>query len=357
MKCTGIHQLLPNLCEGDAISDYAVLLSRIWRDWGLHSTIYAENTDPAVSGLAVPAGRMPGSLSSSEVLVYHLSTGSDLAEVFAARPAGMHIVIYHNITPPALLASVPEIAARSHRGLVQLRDLTAVSDLAIADSQFNVEDLARAGYAAREVVHLGLSSRRIAALQVRPVSTTAPVILHVGRMLPHKQIERLVMTFGFLLDVCPRLAGARLRLVGDAAEAPDYVNGIRRLAAGRCLAGVEVAGRVSGPALTSEYGAADAYLCMSAHEGFCVPLVESMFSGIPIVASSVGAIPEVVDGAGLLFEEQDPALYAEALCRMLTDPEARAKVVAAQACRAKHFTQAALELRLRTVLARFLTGL
>ncbi len=44
--------------------------------------------------------------------------------------------------------------------------------------------------------------------------------------------------------------------------------------------------------LTAHYRNADLYVCMSQHEGFCVPLVEAMFFDIPIIASANTAIVE-----------------------------------------------------------------
>ena len=46
--------------------------------------------------------------------------------------------------------------------------------------------------------------------------------------------------------------------------------------------------------LAAWYGAADVFVCLSEHEGFCIPLLEAMQFDLPIVAFAAGAVPETV---------------------------------------------------------------
>jgi glycosyltransferase involved in cell wall biosynthesis len=60
-------------------------------------------------------------------------------------------------------------------------------------------------------------------------------------------------------------------------------------------------------------------------------LLESMSMGVPVVATEVSAIPELVDDGvtGLLVRPGQPERLAEAMQRMLTDPELRKRVIPA----------------------------
>jgi len=69
------------------------------------------------------------------------------------------------------------------------------------------------------------------------------------------------------------------------------------------------------------YRLAHLYLCQSEHEGFCVPLVESMHFGLPIVAHAAAAIPDTLGQAGILLPGKDHLLTAEVIARVLEDPE------------------------------------
>ena len=74
------------------------------------------------------------------------------------------------------------------------------------------------------------------------------------------------------------------------------------------------------------YGKADVVVLSSTSEGVPIVLMEAMSHALPVVATEVGGIPELVDDGrtGLLVPSEDPASLADALRRILDDPE-RAK--------------------------------
>lgn len=83
--------------------------------------------------------------------------------------------------------------------------------------------------------------------------------------------------------------------------------------------------------------AADVYVMPSLSEGMPLALVEAMLAGLPIIASDVGGIPEVVerDRDALLTPAGDPAALAQALERLMRDPELRAAIAGAARNRAR----------------------
>ena len=89
------------------------------------------------------------------------------------------------------------------------------------------------------------------------------------------------------------------------------------------LDAVEIAGSVTHEELIAYYGAADAFVCLSNHEGFCVPLLEAMYHRLPIVAYTNTAVPETVEGAGLILPNKEPVRVAAAIDRVVGDPELR----------------------------------
>jgi glycosyltransferase involved in cell wall biosynthesis len=64
---------------------------------------------------------------------------------------------------------------------------------------------------------------------------------------------------------------------------------------------VTLTGPVAPPVLAAHYCHADVFVCLSEHEGFCVPLVEAMHHGVPVVAQASSAIPETVQRAGIVL--------------------------------------------------------
>ena len=62
---------------------------------------------------------------------------------------------------------------------------------------------------------------------------------------------------------------------------------------------------LSATELGDRYRAADVFVCLSEHEGFCIPLLEAMHFGLPVIARSTGAVPEVAGDAALLCEQHE----------------------------------------------------
>src|SRR5207244_13427211 len=95
---------------------------------------------------------------------------------------------------------------------------------------------------------------------------------------------------------------------------------------GRGAAG-EFTGSVTVEQLVAYYRGATAFLTLSDHEGFCVPLLEAMRSDLPVVAHAAGAIPETLGDAGILLETKTPEVVAEQLERVIRDQQLRKELI------------------------------
>jgi glycosyltransferase involved in cell wall biosynthesis len=76
---------------------------------------------------------------------------------------------------------------------------------------------------------------------------------------------------------------------------------------------------------------ADVFLCLSDHEGFCVPLQEAMHFSLPVIAYDAGAVRETLHGGGVLLQDKRPDLVAEILDRVTHGGPLRRAVLASQA--------------------------
>ena len=162
--------------------------------------------------------------------------------------------------------------------------------------------------------------------------------LFVGRVAPHKSQHDIIAAFAAyrrLFD--PR---ARLSIVGER-RLLLYARALERLAAELGVAdAVDFTDNVRFPQLLAHYRAADVFVSLSEHEGFCVPLVEAMHFGVPTVAFASTAVPETVGDATLLLPDKDPLTVAVAAHRVLSDDVLRKASIEAGHRRVEHFSLA-----------------
>ena len=180
-------------------------------------------------------------------------------------------------------------------------------------------------------------------------------ILHVGRLVPQKKIEDLVKVF--YLFQKRLLPESRLILVGADSGVRNYSRAVKRMVEELELTEkVLFAGFASFRELITYYAASHLYLCLSEHEGFCVPLVESMFFGLPVIAYLTGGIPETLGGAGLGIADKNFEAIAELMALVLEDQDLRENIIARQKERLKDLSLEKNEERLQAHLAPFLEG-
>jgi glycosyltransferase involved in cell wall biosynthesis len=330
-----IDQVIPSLASRDAIGGHVVQLRDLLRSRGYRSDIYYGNATVDRLDYGFPVTRLGDRSSAGRVLLYQLSIGSGVADIFRQRRE-RKFVNYHNITPADLLeAWMPSVGDEVRRGRAQLRDLAPVTEFAIADSCFNERELQAAGYRSTTTVPLlidlegfaGTPDPRLAARLEAEKSGGGADLLFVGKVSPHKGQHDLVKA----LAAYRRLydPDARLRLVGGAIS-DAYQTAVERFAEELGLHNaVEIAGSVSHEELIAYYGAADAFVCLSNHEGFCVPLLEAMYHQLPIVAYTNTAVPETVRGAGLILPNKEPMRVAAAVDRVVRDQGLRATLARA----------------------------
>lgn len=167
----------------------------------------------------------------------------------------------------------------------------------------------------------------------------APLLLYVGGISPHKNLQSLLHALARM-----ERDGARawhLVLVGDYQQ--DSFLGCHdelvALAARLALAGrVTFTGFVPDEDLAGLYNAATMLVLPSKGEGFGLPVVEAMACGLPVAASAANSLPEVLGGAGLLFDPDDPGAIAAAIRQLLDTPARRAELRARGLVRARDYS-------------------
>jgi glycosyltransferase involved in cell wall biosynthesis len=241
-------------------------------------------------------------------------------------------------------------------GRRQLRELASRTVLGLADSAYNASELDALGYEETRVVpilfdrddlHVDVDAATRDRLERERIDGSS-TWLFVGQVAPHKaqhDIVKALATYRKVFD--PR---ARLRLVGFPLSR-TYVEALEHYVADLGLTdAVEIAGSVPDAALGAYFATSDVYVCLSEHEGFCVPLLEAMHHGVPVVAYGAGAVPETLGNGGLLLSRKDPLTVATAVARVM-DPDHHDAFVRAGHARLDDFSLARNEAALLDAVA------
>jgi len=343
---SALHQFVPTFEHG-AVGGHMLELQRLLREVGeADSQIFAEHVAPSMAGLARPyrdyARSVPG--RRADVLLYQMAIGSVVADFLESRRERL-VVNHHSLTPAEFFQSWEPIATHGVRwGRAQLDALADRVELGIAVSAFDRVELVEAGYRRTVVAPVmvdleafdrELDAGALATLQ-RAKEGGGVDWLFVGRVVPNKcqhDVVKAFATYRKLYD--PK---ARLHLVG-ASSSHSYWTALGRYVAALGLSdAVEITGGVSAGVLAAQFRAADVFVCLSEHEGFCVPLLEAMHHQLPIVAFDAAAVPETLANAGVLLVDKSPPTVAAAVNRVLVDEPLRDALAAAAALRLADFT-------------------
>jgi glycosyltransferase involved in cell wall biosynthesis len=325
-----VFLLLPTFAPNDAIGNDVLKSYEILRRAGYDAHIFADHVDPSLASLAAETRAAPQQLwkDTAAILIYHHSTDWQAGERILARSKNRTVIKHHNVTPPRYFAGYAENYYRSCISGVEATGRLAKLriDFVWGDSQFNADEFTRLGVP-RERCRVIPPLHRIEDLGRAPLDTIiagkyrdeGPNLLFVGAFRPNKGHFKAIETFAGYRALAVR--PARLFLVGNLDVAltqyrEDLIQHARNLEVDDS---VHLAHGVSLSQLRAYYNIASVFLCVSEHEGFCVPLAEAMFFRVPIVAWANTAVGETCGGCGIVSEVFDAHTLAEGIDEAVTN--------------------------------------
>jgi glycosyltransferase involved in cell wall biosynthesis len=348
-----VNQWLPAAHRGDAVGDNARVLRDMFRSWGHDSEIFALTIDEGLEHEILRWG--DPSSRQGDVTILHFAVPSPMSAALGTLP-GARVLHYHNVTPAYFFAPYdPGICRMAAMGRRELATLSDRVDLALGVSQYNREELDGLGFRNTGVLPIVVDTTRLTnARRVPSLETTLQDglvnILFVGRIAPNKKIEdhiKMAEHFKRYVDVYYRFI-----FVGRYDAVPRYYATVRALIAEYQMLPDRFwfTGPVPEEELAAYYRNAHAYVSLSEHEGFCVPLVEAMAMEVPVLAYAAAAVPETLGGAGVAFAPKDLEQASELLGALIYDDPFRQQVLTGQRRRLADFSRDRLEPQVRTLL-------
>jgi len=237
------------------------------------------------------AGRPPVEWLAGRLDVFHFSDW-----MYPAQRSGLRATTIHDLVP----LRFPEWTARQTRRMhgAKYENARRTCRLIVANSEFTARDV---------VERLGVTEERVRVAYpgVDPLFGPGgeravrerPYVLTVSTFEPRKNLGTLVEAFRLLRTRRPEL---ELLVVGAGhAELP--------------VPGVVWAGFVPNEQLARLYRGAAAFAYPSRFEGFGIPVVEALASGVPAVVSAHPSLDEAAGGAALRADPESPEAWADAL--------------------------------------------
>jgi glycosyltransferase involved in cell wall biosynthesis len=166
-----------------------------------------------------------------------------------------------------------------------------------------------------------------------------PFVLYAGRIRPHKNIPRLIEAFAVVrgeLESPPVYKDLRLIIIGDEISRNPEVR--RAVAQTRTQQVVRFLGFVPFETLKEFYSAASAFAFPSLYEGFGLPPLEAMATGIPVVTSSVSSLPEVVGDAAMIVNPENVFDIARGIREVLVDEGVRSRLIRSGFAQVRQFS-------------------
>ena len=309
-----VHQVLSGAGPYDAVTTQALAFRDLFAAWGWGGRDVAAEIDPRIAGRIAPLRALAP--AGGDLLLIHYSAYAPKLRAVLELP-NRKLLLSHNITPARWFWDHdPQAAVVCALGRKQLPEFAAAVDVAAGVSLYNARELG-----SETVIPILFDPATLGA-PGPPDPPGPPVILFVGRLAPHKRQDAVIRAFELYRR--RHAPDARLVLVGAPINWA-YDASMRALAEEISPGRVTIESGLTPEQLAARWRSAHAFLCLSEHEGFCIPLLEACHFGVPIVARPIGGIPEVGGDAALLLGDGDgESVVAELLALAVGDGELRA---------------------------------
>lgn len=220
----------------------------------------------------------------------------------------------------------------------------ARADRVIVDSDFvarEMQDIFGVPAAKLRTVYLGVAPefRPMTALQTasamqRLQLTHGAYVLAVGTLEPRKNLATLIEAY----SVLPAALAKRFPLVVAGKPGWGHAAIDRQMQTLQNAGALRLPGHVAEADLPALYAASALFIYPSLYEGFGLPPLEALASGVPVIASNRASLPEVVGSAALQVDALDAPALAAQMLRALEDAQLRARMITNGVQQAQAFT-------------------
>lgn len=321
--------------DGDAIGNDILGMYACLKNEGYDVSIFADNYLGTFYPLksqrtkALKAVREPDSL-----VIYHHSIFWEGGREFLLKCRGRIIFKYHNITPPGFFRDYSStLYEKCVKGIEQTKEFIHLFDASLwaACSAFSGDDLVKKGVE-KQFVNIIPPFNAIPLLDtIEPdfaiiqnlINNRKNNVLFIGRIAPNKGHINLIHTIHEYRERYDD--SVHLWITGPFDESlKHYTLKLEKMVKDHDLENtITFTGKLPLNSIKSYYLACDEFLCMSDHEGFCVPIIEAQKMMLPVITSGSTALRETAGKNQIVMDDSDHIFAASALYTVYSEPAVR----------------------------------
>lgn len=331
-----VFQHLDELKDSDGVGNDAIGLSFIFQNLGFESHFITRipRTGKHLANVqfhTIEKFNIPSTVDDLHILHYG-GTGYPTHLFFSLF--GKKILRFHNITPAKYYykTTTPEVyeAMLKFESLsyLELESFSIYCDALWCDSDYNFSVVEDMNFRNPSIFPICKKYQLFESKSFGP-SLREGSLVFVGRYSPQKSWEDLIDFFELWVH---RFPDAKCYCIGSKIGAFDgYFNLLNQKVRSKGLEEkvLFLQGKTDEEVL-SLIQKADAFISMSEHEGFCLPILEAFGMGIPVFAFSQGAVPQTMNGGGLLFQNKNFSLLTNDIKEVLLSSNLRIKMITNQ---------------------------
>lgn len=325
-----VHQFHYSVSSHDGISSQMFFIQSALKERGISGSIFGAE----LNGLNQSRAQKFASekIWDCDLLLVHHSLGNPAIEEIS-RIEIPKILVYHNIVPAKFFYHDPKMAEMIRLGKQQLNHLRKHIITSFAGSEFALNELKNHHFPHSEllpITDVNPNTKKSDFKKAKTSKDKPKNILFVGKISPHKNQAQLIHVFYNLKKSLPKKS--KLVLVGS--QDPIYTEYLKLLIQQLGLTqDVKLTGVISDKSLEQTYQDADALVCLSEHEDFCIPLVKAMESNIPVFYAPKTGVKETMGKSGVCLNTEDPFEIAEVLSTCLNQTKAVNAILESQRAR------------------------
>ena len=263
-------------------------------------------------------------LAWTQMYLPNLAQDNKISLIFTPSPEGYlglqripQVVMVHDMRP----FTHPELSSQTLYFRTWVPSLLRSCRHILTNSQYTSREIQKVTRISSDkitVIPLGYDNKLFAPNRLQQLSDSCPYLLHVGQAYPHKNLHRLVKAFSLISGRYPDL---RLVLAGKPYR--HQTRSLKALAHQlRIDHKVVFKSYVDRRELSDLYRNAYAFVYPSLWEGFGIPILEAMASGIPVITSKGSAIEELANSHALLVDPTKISEIYEAMEHILNSQTA-----------------------------------